>query len=176
MSNDSKHKTDVVDLQQQEAINKIKELVSHNPICMFTTHLTELPLQTRPMSTQEVDDEGNLWFLSSKESEKNFEIGADSRVQLFFGNKGDSEYLSVYGKATVLRDRSKIEEVWSPMVKAWFQEGKDDPSLTAIKVKPEDAYYWDTKHGKMISLIKIMSSVVAGRTMDDGVEGRLRPA
>ncbi len=59
------------------------------------------------------------------------------------------------------------------MVKTWFQEGKDDSSLTIIKVVPQDAYYWDTKNNKLVSLIKIMASVATGKTMDDGVEGKL---
>lgn len=165
---------DVKDLDNQAAIEKMKALVKHNSICMFTTNLAELPLQTRPMSAQEVDDEGNFWFLSGKDSNKNFEIKDDKRVQLFFANKGDAEYLSVYGKATIYKERDKIEEAWSPIAKAWFQEGKDDPDLTAIKVTPEDAYYWDTKHNRVVALIKIMAAVVGNRTMDDGVEGRLQ--
>lgn len=112
--------------------------------------------------------------LSSRQSDKNFEIGDDARVQLFYANKGDSEFLSIYGKATILDDPKTIEEVWSPIAKAWFQEGKTDPDVTVLKVVPEDAYYWDTKNGKMISLIKIMASVVGGRTMDGGVEGTLK--
>ena len=62
---------------------------------MFVTELDQLPSNSRPMSLQECDDEGNLWFISSKESNKNMEIERDSRVQLYFMNNSDSEYLSV---------------------------------------------------------------------------------
>jgi general stress protein 26 len=161
-------------LEDQEAIEKLKTLVKHNSVCMFATFLTEIPMQVRPMSAQDVDDEGNLWFLSSKSSNKNFEIGEDSRVQLFFADADNSEYLSIYGHADVLRDQKKIEQIWSPMVKAWFQEGKNDPDLSVIKVTPEDITYWDTKNSKMISLLKIMTSVISDKTMDDGVEGKLK--
>jgi general stress protein 26 len=168
-----KHSESVQDLIDEEAVKKIKEIVKHNPICMFASNLTHLPLQIRPMSTQEADDEGNIWFLSSKDSNKNFEVSEDPRVQLFFGEKANSEYLSVFGYATIIRDKKTIEEVWSPIAKAWFQEGKDDPHLTVIKVQPESAYYWDTKSSKMVQMLKIAASVVVGRTMDDGVEGKL---
>jgi general stress protein 26 len=164
----------VKDLNRSEAIEKIKELVKHNNICFFTTNLHELPLQSRPMSTQEVDDNGNLWFLSSRKSNKNVEVDEDPRVQLFFSNKSDSEFLSIYGEATVYNNKHTIEEIWSPIAKVWFQEGKDDPDVTAIKVAPTDAYYWDTKDGKMVSLIKMIASLVAGRTMDGGVEGEMK--
>ena len=162
------------DLSDKDAVNKIKELVKHNSLCFFTTRLTQQPLQSRPMSALEVDDNGNLYFLSSKASNKNMEIHMDPKVQLFFGNKDASEFLSIYGEAEIFTDRHSIEEVWSPIAKIWFQEGKDDPEVSVIKVKPHDAYYWDTKSNKAVSLIKMAASLVAGVTMDDGVEGRLK--
>jgi general stress protein 26 len=126
------------------------------------------------MGTQEVDDAGNIWFLSKNTSDKNIEISDDNRVQLFYANKSGAEYLSIYGHAEILTEQQKINELWTPIAKAWFTEGKDDPSISVIKVKPADAYYWDTKDNKMISLIKIAVSAITGKTMDGGVEGKIK--
>jgi general stress protein 26 len=168
-----KHKGDVQDLHRGEAIDKLKELVKHNPICLFTSRLTQEPFQTRPMSTAQVDDEGNLWFLSASDSYKNEEVDYDPNVQLFYVNTPDSEYLTVFGKAYISTDRKKIDEVWKPLAKAWFTEGKDDPRITLLKVVPEEAYYWDTKTNKMVAMLKILTAAVTGQTMDDSVEGKL---
>lgn len=168
-----KHKGDVQDLHREDAINKLKELVRHNPICLFTSRLTQEPFQTRPMSTAQVDDDGNLWFLSASDSYKNEEVDYDPNVQLFYVNTPDSEYLTVFGKAFISTDRTKIDEIWKPIAKAWFTEGKDDPRITLLKVVPEEAYYWDTKTNKMVSMLKILTAAVTGKTMDDGVEGKL---
>lgn len=165
----------IQNLSNQEALDKIKELVDHTKVCFFTTHLDESPLPTRPMHTQQVDDEGTFWFFSDAESEKNFEIKNDSRVQLLYANPDKAEFMSVYGHAMVSHDRAKIDELWSPMAKAWFKNGKDDPSLSVIQVIPDEAYYWDTKHNKMVSLLKILTSIVSdSRSNDDGVKGRLK--
>ncbi|MEP6926878.1 MAG: pyridoxamine 5'-phosphate oxidase family protein, partial [Ginsengibacter sp.] len=88
-------------------------------------------------------------------------------------NQSSSEYLSIFGTAEIIFDKNKIEEMWSPIAKAWFTEGKDDPSISLLKVTPQEGYYWDTKNNKMISLIKIATAIVTGKTMDDGVEGKL---
>jgi general stress protein 26 len=168
-----KHKGDVQDLHRGEAIDKLKELVKHNPICLFTSRLTQEPFQTRPMSTAQVDDEGNLWFLSASDSYKNEEVDYDPNVQLFYVNTSDSEYLTVFGKAYISTDRQKIDEVWKPLAKAWFTEGKDDPRITLLKVVPEEAYYWDTKTNKMVAMLKILTAAVTGQTMDDSVQGKL---
>jgi general stress protein 26 len=163
----------IKNLTHQEAIEKFKELVKHESTCLFTTRLTKVPLTTRPMSVQKVCDQGNFWFLSPADSDKNQEIALDPRVQLFFVNTSNYEFLTVYGKASISRDRQKIEEFWSDIARAWFPEGKDDPRVTVIKVTPEEGFYWDTKEGKLVSMIKILASAVTGRTLEEGVEGTL---
>jgi len=160
-------------LTQKEAIDKFKELVKHESTCLFTTQLTQVPLTTRPMSVQKVCDQGNFWFMSASDSDKNQEIASDPRVQLFISNPSNYEFLSVYGHATISRDRDKIEEFWSDIAKAWFPDGKDDPRITIIKVTPDTGFYWDTKDGKLISLIKIAASAVSGKTLQEGVEGTI---
>lgn len=172
MHDDEKNK--IQNLTREDAVKKIKELAEGESICMFVTNLDQKPLNGRPMATQQVDDSGNLWFLSARSSDKNHDIESDNRVQLFYCNKGSSEYLSIYGYAEIVFDRSKIEELWNPLVKVWFKEGKDDPEISIIKVIPEDVYYWDTKNNKMITLVKLAASVVSGKTMDNSVEGTLK--
>ena len=167
---------DVKNLNQQEAIKKLKDLAEDIKTCMFCTNLADQPFETRPMGLQEVDENGDLWFFSAMESNKNEEILQDNRVQLIFADPGKAHFITIYGRAQILKDREKTEELWNVFVKAWFQEGKDDPSLTLIRVKPENAYYWDTKNGKMISLLKIAASVVSGKEMDGGIEGKLNVA
>lgn len=164
--------SEIKNLTHQEAIDKFKELVKHESTCLFTTQLTQVPLTTRPMGVQKVCDQGNFWFLSSSDSDKNAEIMIDNRVHLFFINTSDYEFLSLYGKATISRDKQKIDEFWSDIANAWF-EGKDDPRVTVIKVTPEEGFYWDTKNGKLVSMIKILASAVSGKTLQEGVEGTI---
>ena len=162
-------------LNQEEAAEKLKELSESARICMFCTDLETLPITTRPMSLRETDEHGNLWFLSNEKSNKNFEIGEDNRVQLLFMNNGNSEYLSVFGKAFIYNDKSTIEEKWTPMANAWFQDGKEDPDVSVIRVTPEKTYYWDTKAGKLVSLLSFATAAITGNKSDnsDGVEGKL---
>lgn len=162
-------------LDHQKAVEKLKELSESARICMFCTELEKLPLNSRPMGLQETDEEGNLWFISSDESNKNFEIKEDNRVQLFFMNNSNSEYLSVYGKAFIYKDHKTIEDKWSPMANAWF-DGKDDPKVTIIRVTPDETYYWDTKAGKLVSMLSFAAAAISGNKTDnsDGVEGNLK--
>ena len=96
-------------LFQKEAIEKLKELSEKARTCMFVTELDQLPSNSRPMSLQECDDEGNLWFISNKESNKNIEIEIDPRFQLYFINNSYIEYLSVFCKSFIYYYKSTIE-------------------------------------------------------------------
>jgi general stress protein 26 len=165
--------SEIKDLTGQAAIDKFKEIVKHEQTCLFSTNLGNVPQTTRPMGVQKVCDQGNFWFMSAADSDKNQEIKADSRVQLYICNTKNYEFLSVYGHATISRDKDKINEFWSDIHKAWFPEGKDDPRITIIKVTPEEGFYWDTKDGKLVSLLKIVASAVVGKTLIEGVEGNI---
>ncbi len=157
-----------------EAVAKLKELAEDVGICMFCTDLSHLPISARPMSLREVDEDGNLWFISGASTHKNMDIETDNRVQLFFSKMSDNHYLSVYGTASIYRDREKIDDIWTPIAKAWFEEGKDDPEVTVIKVAPTDGYYWDTKDGKAVAFLKWTAAAVIGKRMDDGgIEGNM---
>ncbi|HEX5652232.1 MAG TPA: pyridoxamine 5'-phosphate oxidase family protein [Chitinophagaceae bacterium] len=165
--------SDILHLDHNQSVQKVKDMAERADICFFTTALTELPLSTRPMSTQKVENDGSLWFFSEKDSDKNQHIERDNRVQLFYSNKGSSEYLSLYGKAAIMQDAAKAKELWSPWVKTWF-DGPDDPELTLIKIVPEQGYYWDTKDGKIVSMLKMAAGAITGKELDGSIEGKIR--
>ena len=166
---------DVKNISDNESVEKIKKLAKEADACLFCTKIeTGKPFSMRPMNTRDIDDDGNLWFLSDKDSTKNMELKNDDKVQLLFSGSNHTDYLSVYGTATILYDRNKIKEIWTPIAKAWFKEGEDDPNISVIKVQPSEGYYWDTQHGRIVSIAKIALSMVSGKTMDDGIEGKIK--
>lgn len=170
---DSRHDEEdhIQNLSGSEAIEKLQELAQG--ICMFTTFTDTRPAPSRPMALQGVEDDGALYFFSADSSNKNKELARDAGVQIIFCKEGSSEYLSIYGKATISRDQARIDKYWNSFIEVWFQEGKEDPALTVIRVEPEDVRYWDTKHNRVVSYLKMAASLATGKTMDDGVEGEL---
>ena len=163
------------DLRGADAVAKIRELVKQAPNCFFCTNVKLAGSSgARPMNVRQVDDEGNLWFLSADDSHKNDELLRDPAVRLFFQGSTHSDFLELNGTATVSRDRAKIKELWEPIIRTWFTEGIDDPRITVIQVTPTDGYYWDTKHGNMVAGIKMMIGAAIGKTLDDSIEGKLK--
>ncbi len=163
------------DLRGVEAKDKIRELIKKSEACFFCTALPFSESSgARPMSVLEVDDEGNLWFLSADDSYKNAEIAGDPSVHLYFQGSAHSDFLHLLGQASISRDPARIRRLWQPLFKTWFTEGENDPRITAIRVVPVEGYYWDTKHGNLVAGIKMIIGAALGKTMDDSVEGTLR--
>jgi general stress protein 26 len=161
-------------LERSDAIGKMKNLIKNAKSCFFCTANGTGPSDgVRPMSVQQVDAQGNIWFLSSTDSYKNQEISEDASVRLFFQGSAHSDFLYVNGVASVSKDVNKIEELWEPVLKTWFTDGKDDVRISVIKVEPNEGYYWDNKHGNAVAGIKMLIGAAVGKTLDDSIEGSL---
>ncbi len=160
---------------KKEAVEKMQEMLSNGNIVMFVSNLGNHRFEVSPMSTQKVEDNGEVWFFSLKDSDRNKYVQQDSRTQLIYSNSSDSDYMSVYGDAKIVYDKEKVKELWTPFAKVWFQGGSEDPNLSLMKFTPEEGIYWDTKNGSMVAFAKMIASIATGKTMDDSVEGTLKP-
>ena len=113
-------------------LEDLKEKIKDVKFGMFTTLDPDGKLSSRPMTSQQLDDGGNLWFFTSDVTDFVRHLSEHPEVNVAFSDPEDSLYVSVAGHAELTRDRAKIDELWSPLVAAWFDGGKDDPHLSLI--------------------------------------------
>jgi len=158
------------DLAGGDAVQKIRDVVDKADTCFLITHGG-----VRPMGVRECDEDGNIWFLSDKHSNKNAQIEANGEVELYFQASEHSGFLHLTGQATVLHDRALIQKLWTPLARVWFQQGQDDPCISVIRVRPVQGQYWDNKHGDAVAGIKMLVGAALGKQYDDGEVGNLRP-
>jgi general stress protein 26 len=159
-------------LQNEEALKKFKKLVEGINICMFITDNKD-ENHTRPMATIDVEDNGTLWFFTDIRSIKVEEVATTKQVHLAYAHPGKDSYLDVMGTGSVVTDRGIIKSKWKPIVKAWFPNGPEDPNLALLKITPTRMYYWDAETGKMVEFLKMAASIVTGKKLAEGAEGKL---
>jgi len=161
------------DLNGPDAVAKIKELADKST-CFFCSNIkTGIPFSTRPMQVQQIDEQGNFYFLFANDSHTYQEISSDPFVHMLFKGSDHSDFLNIYGIAEASRDEAKIDELWDPLMKTWFTEGKDDPRIAVLKVEPSEGYYWDNKHGNAVAFVKMVVGAAIGKTLDDSIEGKM---
>lgn len=147
---------------RQEAIEKVQGLIEGIDFAMLTTIDTDDVLRSRPMSTQKAEFDGTLWFFTSDKTHKVDEIERESRVNVSYAKPDDNVYVSVSGKASISKDRAKMEELWNPILKAWFPDGLDQPDLCLLKVDVEQAEYWDSPSSTIVQIYGFVKAVVTG--------------
>lgn len=158
--------------KREQSIKKLKEMLEGIDFCMLTT-LSGGHLRSRPMSTQQFEFDGDLWFFTSDQTHKVEEIEKDDRVNVAYAKPDDNVYVSVSGRASIVKDRQKIEELWSPILKAWFPDGLDDPTLCLLKVAVEEAEYWDSPNSKLVQIVGFVKALVTGQQADGGEHGKI---
>jgi general stress protein 26 len=154
---------------QSDDLHKLRELVKDIDFCMLTTVDENGDLHSRPMSANgEIDRDGDLWFFTGVSSHKVNEIAKLPKVNVSFADPDNQRYVSITGRAQLVRDRDKIEELWKPEFKMWFPEGKDDPEIALLKIHLEKAEYWDSPSSTIGYALSFVSSLVTGKEANYG--------
>jgi general stress protein 26 len=154
---------------------KIAGLIKDVRVCMLTTAESDGTLRSRPMATQELkgDFDGILWFFTEIDSGKVDEVERERHVNLAYSKPGDQVYVSISGNARVVRDRVKAAELWTPVLKAWFPRGLEDPQLALLRVEATEAEYWEAPHGAVVRVVGLMKSLVTGQKYTQGENKRV---
>lgn len=152
--------------------SKFQDLTANIHVAMLTTRGTDGRLHSRPMGTRRIEEDGILWFFTADDSGKVREIYHDQMVNVSYANPDDQVFVSVSGKASLSHDRARIQELWTPALKAWFTEGPDDPNLALISVQIEAIDYWEGC-GKIVSLLKFAKSATTGKPSKLGEHGKI---
>ena len=161
-------------LYNQDAIKKLQDMVNKIDIGMLCTHTDDSKhVHAVPMSRQEVDDHGNIWFIYSALSESFKHLQKDSSVCLLYSDPGSYNFLSIHAQTETTQDQERIDKYWNKMMEGWFEQGRKDVNIRILKVIPHEAHYWDTKSNKFITFFKAAVSGISGEDLDVGREGDL---
>ena len=147
-------------------VSKIAELIKDIRTAMLVTIDSDGRPHSRPMSTQDTEFDGAVWFLTDIESAMVREIAANPTVAVTYASPGKESYVSLSGQAEILNDRERISRFWSAFMKAWW-DGPEDPRIRVLKVDIEQGEYWDTPGGKVASLFALVKGAVLGKEEAD---------
>lgn len=135
--------------ENEEGLRKIRTLIDEQKTVMIASQLDKTPFSVCPMILQQMDDKGDLWFFTSKDSALYKDIEKDNRVQIIYSDERKQKYLSMFGNATHIIDREKREELWNHTMLKWFT-GKEDPDLALLSVNLQNSYFWDSENNKPV--------------------------
>lgn len=153
---------------REEVIRVLAAMMRDIPVAMLTT--TGLGrLRSRPMVVQRTPFDGTLWFLTARAAGKTGEIRDRQLVHVTFVSADDDRYVWATGTATLVGDEAKVRELWHSGYKPWLPDGPGGGGIVAIKVRVEEAEYWDAKAGRMVMLTGFVEPGSSFRDIEPGM-------
>lgn len=147
-----------------QSFARLGELIKDINIAMLATVTDDGVIRSRPMGTQQIDlIDGALWFFTAHDSSQTEEILHQQDVNLSYASIDKHRYVSISGRAHLVRDPAKTRELWKPAAKIWFPGGVDDPNLILLRVDVEAAEYWDSSSSKMVQLYGMAKFALTGK-------------
>jgi general stress protein 26 len=146
----------------REGEDHLWKIIEQIGVCMVTTR-AQTKLRARPMYAKPDRDEGCVWFITDTSGAKDEEITADPNVCLAFADPKANSYASISGRGQLVRDLSKIRELWDREAAAWWPAGPDDPKVRVLKVEPEWGEFWDRPASSIVVAFKLAAARATGR-------------
>jgi general stress protein 26 len=155
--------------QQTPELAKVGELIERMRVAMLVTLDEEGVLRSRPLQTLEMDSQGHLWFFVSADSTKVAEVDThEHQAYLSYADPGKQDYVSVSGVAWLVRNRERMQRLWTPWVKVWFPKGLDDPDLALLCFRVDKAEYWEAPSSSVKRMLGLARALTTGDKSDIG--------
>jgi general stress protein 26 len=159
MSDETTHSDTQADKQ-----DKVRALIKDTRLAMLTSVSPTGRLISKPMATQDVEFDGTVWFIAERASEKVHNIEANPQVNVAYASH--DSWVSLSGRAEVVDDHAKLQELWNTFTGAWLEGGPENPNNILIKVTGDVAEYWDTPGSKVTQIANLVKAKVTGSTFE----------
>jgi general stress protein 26 len=154
-------------------VRKLGELIKDIEFAMLVTRTADGSMRARPLATQKVDFDGDLWFFTNASADKSAELRRDPIVNVTYANPADQRYVSVSGRVELIQDAARARALWHAAYRAYFPNGPDDPDLILLRVAVNRAEYWDPPTGMMRQLAGLAKAVLSGERYEPGGHQKL---
>jgi general stress protein 26 len=142
----------------------VRQITKDSRMAMLTTIDEDGSLVSKPMATQDVEFDGDVYFIAERSSHKARNIERDPRVNVAYS--GSSAWVSLSGTAELVQDHDKLAEFWNTFTDAWMEGGPDNPENVLIKVSADSAEYWDTPNSKVVQVVNLVKAKVTGERFE----------
>lgn len=159
---------------KQEDHKVIGSIIEDIGVCMVTTLASESRMPSRPMQVQEVDEQHCLWFFTSSSTEMIKELKFDGHVNVSFSCPTKNVFLSIIGRGREETDRRKMEELWSPALKAWFKQGLETPGITLLRIEMQEAEYWEAPSSPVVKVVGFVKALLSEEPFHPGERSKVQ--
>lgn len=154
-------------MTDEQAKQKLWSMMKSIGFAMLTTE-DGGQLRARPMVASQNEFDGTLWFFTRASSHKVDEVDRDQHVGVTFADANGQNYVSLSGRARMVRDKATIAAHWRESMRAWFPKGVDDPEAAILQVTVDAGEYWDAPNSTMVHAYGYLKARLTGEAPHPG--------
>ena len=145
---DMKHSTNPDEIREE-----FWESIADSPFVMIALdsgHEHSIPMRAQ------LDKDANsaIWFYTSRDNR----LATGGPAMMQYAAKGHDLFACVSGNLTEETDPAIIDKHWSKPVEAWYEQGRQDPSLLMLRFDLGNAEIWEADPG-VTGLFKMMTGM-----------------
>ncbi|WP_409188231.1 pyridoxamine 5'-phosphate oxidase family protein [Bradyrhizobium sp. RDM4] len=148
-------------MSKKDPVDRVWDIIQNVGVCMLTTQFGD-GLRARPLEARPDRDAGVIFFVTDLHSPKEDEIEAAPDVGLVFIDSSANAYLSITGRASVMRDPDKTRAVWRKTDEVWWPGGPTDPDVSLLRVEPFTAELWDGPASSAVAAFEFAKARLTG--------------
>lgn len=149
-------------MKQKGDIDRVWDIIEKVGVCMLTTQLAG-GLRARPLEARPDREAGLIFFVTDVHSPKENEIAAAPDVGIVFIDADEKAYLSITGRASVLRDVEKTKAVWRKTDEVWWPDGPGSPDVSLLRIELSTAELWDGPASAAVTAFEFVKARLTGQ-------------
>jgi general stress protein 26 len=148
-------------MRTKDNIDRVWDIIEKISVCMLTTQFVG-GLRARPLEARPDRYARHIYFVTDIHSAKEDEIEATPDVGLAFIDPNDKAYLSIAGRACVMREANKIKAAWRKTDEVWWPGGPNDPDVCLLRIEPSTAELWDGPASAVVTAFEFAKARLTG--------------
>lgn len=124
----------------EEVKDRLVEVLCAFETLMVATNTPDGTIHARPMLVAEVEEGGDVWFATERESQKVNEVLANPTALVT--GQGGGGFVSLSGELDIVQDLERIAALRKPSWTTWFSESTSDADVTLLRLRPSIGEYW----------------------------------
>lgn len=148
-------------MTKKDSIDRIWDIIEKVSVGMLTTQFVG-GLRARPLEARPDRNAGVIFFVTDIHSSKEDEIEAAPDIGLVFIDPRSKAYLSITGRACVMRDVEKTRAVWRKTDGVWWPGGPSDPDVCLLRIEPLTAELWDGPASAAVTAFEFAKARLTG--------------
>ena len=145
----------------KDNVDRVWDVIEKVGTCMLTTRFAG-GLRARPLEARPDREAGLIFFVTDIHSAKDDEIESAPDVGLVFIDAGDKAYLSITGRAAIIRDPETTKAAWRKTDEVWWPGGPNDPNVCVLRIEPLTAELWDGPASAAVTAFEFAKAKLTG--------------